>query len=249
MISHISDELPRLLTGDAPRDVVLAAASHLRTCEDCRQELVSATVAHASLTSMRRFAPEAVSHRPAAETAPADVSEAPLPDLSAIFAQVRQEAADQPEPTVAATPARTRSRLTGLTIAAAAAGILIGAGVVATANHVNSSHSAGHSVALAAYDTGSTTAKATIGSNGILTVDASALPAPDASHRYEVWLTNRARTQMQPVGWVGADGTAKVSVPGDLLSRFSDIEVSVQNVGATTYDYSGTSVLRGAYAA
>ena len=40
-----------------------------------------------------------------------------------------------------------------------------------------------------------------------------------------------------------------MSVPGDLLSRFSDIEVSVQNVGAATYDYSGTSVLRGAYAA
>ena len=249
MISHISDELPRLLTGDAPRDVVLAAASHLRTCEDCRQELVSATVAHASLTSVRRFAPEAVGHRPAAETAPADASAAPLPDLSAVFAQVRQEAADQPEPTVEATPARSRSRLVGLTIAAAAAGILIGAGVVATANHVSSSHPAGHSVALAAYDTGSTTAKATIGSNGVLTVDATALPAPDASHRYEVWLTNGARTQMQPVGWVGADGTAKVSVPGDLLSRFSDIEVSVQNVGATTYDYSGTSVLRGAYAA
>jgi len=249
MISHISDELPRLLTGDAPRDVVLAAASHLRTCEDCRQELVSATVAHASLTSMRRFAPEAVGHRPAAETAPADEPAAPLPDLSAVFAQVRRESADQPSPTVEATPARSRSRLVGLTIAAAAAGILIGAGVVATANHVSSSHPAGHSVALAAYDTGSTTAKATIGSNGILTVDASALPAPDASHRYEVWLTNRARTQMQPVGWVGADGTAKVSVPGDLLSRFSDIEVSVQNVGATTYDYSGTSVLRGAYAA
>ena len=249
MSSHISDELPRLLTGDAPRDVVLAAASHLRTCEDCRQELVSATVAHASLTSMRRFAPEAVGHRPAAETAPADESAAPLPNLSAVFAQVRQEAAELPHSTGETTPARSRSRLTGLTIAAAAAGILIGAGVVATANHVSSSHPAGHSVALAAYDTGSTTAKATIGSNGILTVDASALPAPDASHRYEVWLTNRARTQMQPVGWVGADGTAKVSVPGDLLSRFSDIEVSVQNVGATTYDYSGTSVLRGAYAA
>lgn len=247
MSSHISDELPRLLTGDAPRDVVLAAASHLRTCEDCRQELVSATVAHASLTSVRRFAPEAVGHRPAAETAPADESAAPLPDLSAVFAQVRQEAAEQPA--VETTPARSRSRLTGLTIAAAAAGILIGAGVVVTANHVSSSHPAGHSVALAAYDTGSTSAKATIGTNGILTVDASTLPAPDASHRYEVWLTNGARTQMQPVGWVGADGTAKVSVPGDLLSRFSDIEVSVQNVGATTYDYSGTSVLRGAYAA
>ena len=36
MSSHISDELPRLLTGDANRDVVMTAAEHLRTCPDCQ---------------------------------------------------------------------------------------------------------------------------------------------------------------------------------------------------------------------
>ena len=54
--AHISDDLPRLLTGDATRDEVLAAAEHLRSCPDCQQELVSAVVAHASLTSAQRFA-------------------------------------------------------------------------------------------------------------------------------------------------------------------------------------------------
>ena len=61
--THITDELPRLLTGDATRDEVLAAGAHLRTCIDCQQELVSATVAHASLASAQRFAPEIVAPR------------------------------------------------------------------------------------------------------------------------------------------------------------------------------------------
>lgn len=249
MSTHISDELPRLLTGDAPRDVVLAVAAHLRTCEDCRQELVSATVAHASLSSAQRFAPEAVQPRPAAGGAAVATPEsrpaAPLPDLSALFSQVRTEAGQQAEQP----PAPRRARLYGLAVAAAAAGLLLGGGAVVAANHLASSHPSGHSVALSAFDTGRAPAQATIGTNGVLSVNATALPAPDAAHRYEVWLTNGARTQMQPVGWVGADGKAKLSVPGDLLARFSAIEVSVQNVGAASYDFSGTSVLRGDYAA
>ena len=57
---HVSDNLPRLLTGDTTRDEAMAAAEHLRGCPDCQQELVSAAVAHASLTSARRFAPQVV---------------------------------------------------------------------------------------------------------------------------------------------------------------------------------------------
>src|SRR3954467_14468288 len=84
---HLSDDIPRLLTGDASREEVLAAAEHLRGCPDCQQELVSAVVAHASLTSAQRFAPEVVA--PAHEDAePAG----PLPDLGDVFAGVRREA-------------------------------------------------------------------------------------------------------------------------------------------------------------
>ena len=78
-------------------------------------------------------------------------------------------------------------------------------------------------------------------------IDAASLPKLNGK-RYEVWLTNAARTRMQPVGWLGANGTAALTVPPDLLKRFTDIEVSVQPVDASTYDYSGTSVLRGDYA-
>jgi hypothetical protein len=58
MSTHIFDELPLLLTGEADRATVALAADHLRECEDCQQELVSALIAHASLSSAARFAPE-----------------------------------------------------------------------------------------------------------------------------------------------------------------------------------------------
>lgn len=252
MSAHISDELPRLLTGEANRETVLAAAEHLRTCVDCQHELISAVVAHASLTSAERFAPEIVSGLPPAlftdrsddaqpASEPAGGSrERPgpaLPDLSALFARVRAEAASS------ARPSRRRHL-----VAAAAAAVLIGGGAtvyVATSDqgsHPNPSRT----VRLAAFGVGTSPATATVTDTGTMKIDASALPHV-AGKRYEVWLTNRARTAMQPVGWLGTNGTAAMTVPTDLMTRFSDIEVSVQPVAAKSYDYSGTSVLRGNY--
>ena len=80
-------------------------------------------------------------------------------------------------------------------------------------------------------------------------LDAASLPQLDSAHRYEVWLTNAARTRMQPLGWVAPDGTAQLTVPPSLMASYSAIEVSVQQVDAASYSYSGTSVLRGSYSA
>ena len=234
MTSHISEELPRILTGEASRDEALAAADHLRHCEDCRQELVSALVAHAALTSAQRFAPEVAAVAMSESLAP---PAEPVPDLSMLFAQVREEAGER-------RPVRTRR--TRLTVAAAAAAVVIGGGAAVLASQSGSSPS-GHSVALAAVGTGHASATATfVGTDGVR-INASALPAPDARHRYEVWLTNDARTQMQPVGWIGSNGKADLTVPQNLVRDYSDIEVSVQSLDAPSYTYSGTSVLRGAY--
>ena len=242
MTTHLSDDLPRLLTGDATRDEVMAAATHLRTCIDCQQELVSAVVAHASLTSAHRFAAEVIAARDEEPVSP-DVSSVELPDLSAIFAQAREEAAGQTGAKRTRQP-RGRARFA---VAAAAAGVLIGGGGYALVSHAGGSSSpTGSQVALAAFGEGTHPAQARLGS-GKLTVDATSLPSPGSQHRYEVWLTNSARTQMQPVGWVGANGKATLSVPQDLVTHFSAIEVSVQDVDAPSYDFSGTSVLRGSY--
>jgi Anti-sigma-K factor rskA len=240
MTSHISDELPRLLTGEATRDIVHSAAAHLRTCEDCQQELVSAVVAHASLTSAQRFAPEIVA-RPAREHA-APAGEGALPDLSAVFAQVREEAQHAPR-------ASRRSRRPLHAIAAVAAGIVIGTGGTALIQNIGDNTPAGRSVALNAFASGTTSAEATVSKTGQMKLNAGSLPTLDPAHRYEVWLTNKARSQMQPIGWIGADGRATLTVPSNLMSRYSAIEVSVQDVDAATYTYSGTSVLRGSYSA
>ena len=237
MNPHISDELPRLLTGEASRDAVFEAAAHLRECADCQQELVSAVVAHASITSAHRFAPDVVHGDRAQEPTS---GEPDLPDLTAIFAQVRQEAA-APVQRVRHLPSVSRRAL----LAAAAAVVLAGAGVGSYLAVGNSSGSHGESVALAAFQSGSKPGSARIDGTRI-SIDASSLPTV-AGKRYEVWLTNQSRTQMQPIGWVGPNGTANMTVPTDLISRFSDIEVSVQPVSSADYLYSNVSVLRGAY--
>ena len=252
MTPHVSDELPRLLTGEASWDEVHAAAAHLRTCVDCEQELVSAVVAHASLTSAQRFAPEVVAstHRPDASDEPAGE----LPDLSSVFAQARENAAPPRRPRSDRPRSdRPRSHLPrshrlGYGLAAAAAAVAIGGGVVAVVSTSGDSGTpSAQTVKLAAYDQGTAPASATITADGRMELDASALPRL-STKRYEVWLTNGSRTQMEPIGWIGANGKATLTVPGDLMSKFTDIEVSVQKVNSTSYLFSGTSVLRGGYA-
>jgi hypothetical protein len=238
MSAHISDELPRLLTGEATRDIVQSAASHLRGCEDCQQELVSAVVAHASLTSAQRFAPEIVARaaRDFESRGPADA----LPDLSTMFARVREEAEYRP-----GTGRRSRRPL--LAVAAVAAGVLIGGGGAVLIQNAGNNAPAGRSVALTAFQHGTASAEATVGTDGRMRVQAASLPSLDPQHRYEVWLTDDARTRMQPIGWIGTDGKATLTVPATLMASFSNIEVSVQQTNAPTYTYSGTSVLRGSY--
>lgn len=235
MITHISEELPRLLTGDAPRDVVLTAADHLRGCPDCQQELVSAVVAHASLTSAQRFAPEVVAPGPPVDAEPGPA----LPDLTSVFSKVRAEAAG---PGV-----RTRRRRIVLAVAAAA--VIAGAGTTVAVVQSGSSGSSTRHVSLAPFAQGRSKvvrpATVTLVGDNRMRVDATSLPKVDAQHRYEVWLTDQGRTQMQSVGFIGADRTADLQVASTVMSQYNDIEVSLQRVDQETY--SGISYLRGSY--
>ena len=238
MNTHVTDDLPRLLTGEADRDLVLSAAAHLRTCVDCQQELVSAVVAHASLTSAQRFAPEVV-NAPADPSVDAEGNAArPLPDLSAVFAQVREEAASPSR--------RPLARRARYLLGAAAAAVVVGGGTAAIVASTGDNGPAGRTVQLSAFQSGTTDAKATLSGNE-MHIDASSLPKLSGKG-YEVWLTDSGRTTMKPVGWIGSDGMATLSVPSELMTKYSDIEVSVQDVDAPSYLYSNVSVLRGEYA-
>ncbi len=232
---HVSDELPRMLTGDADRETVIAAAAHLRTCPDCQQELVSAVVAHASLASAHRFAPEVVAQGDSGipEKLPETAS---LPDLSDVFAQARKDAIAKSEP-----PARNRRRL--VAIAAAAAVVLGGGGTIAGIE-LTSSDSSSRTVQLDAFGVGTHKANITIQDSKIK-VDASALPRLDAKHYYELWVTDSERKHMQPVGSIGSDNTAVIPVAAKVMAQYNDFEVSIQKTNQIKY--SGVSVLRGAY--
>lgn len=259
MNKHISDELPRLLTGDASHDVVMDAAEHLRTCPDCQQELVSAVVAHASLTSAHRFAPEVVGPAPTREPVSADSSPGDaavvrlhgspdddrsddtepeadaLPDMSSVFDRVRAEAAH-------AKPARGRR---GLLAVAAAAVVVIGGGSAIGYAITDTGSGSGDTVAMHRFDEGHGTGNATIKGDTV-TLDATSLPRLRSSQRYEVWLTDAARKHMYSIGFLGDKSSATFTVKPSYLARFSAIEVSKQSNGKV--DYSGVSVLRGSYA-
>ena len=235
MSHHIADDLPRLLTGEANREETLAAAEHLRGCPDCQQELVSAVVAHASLSSVQRFAREVIS--------PADDGERtepgmPLPDLSEVFARARTEAAQ------AAKPWRRHRRLLAIAAAAAvAAGI--GVTIAETVGSTSGSCSTQRTIDLAPFGEGHQPAEATLACAGTMRIDASALPRLDAQHFYEVWLTDPARMHLQAVGSIGNDNQAQLTISPKVMSQYSAIEISVQQLRQTSY--SGHSVLRGSY--
>ena len=231
-MTHIVEDLPLLLSGEASREQTQEAAAHLRECDDCRQELVNAVVAHAALTSAQRFAPELLA-------AVGDDAEdgRPLPAFEPLRAAIAAEPAR---------PAGSHGwRRRGVLVAAAAV-IATGGGTALGLGLSGGTHAAARTVALDAFGVGHSTGRATM-SGEKMSVDAASLPRLDAEHRYEVWLTNSARTRMQPVGWIGSNGTANLTVPPALVSSFGAVEVSVQSVDAPSYDYSGTSVLRGSY--
>lgn len=235
MTAHISEELPRLLTGEASRAEVLEAAAHLRTCADCQQELVSAVVAHASLASAQRFAPEIMS----ADVAPADedaVGElpTPLPDLSSVFTRVREDAAS----------AKHRTKRRTVIAGVAAAAVVAGGTAAAVTLTSGSSAPPKRTVALKPVGSGRAGATATLIGTDHMRIDATALPALDARHHYEVWLT-RGKT-MQAVGFIGPGNTADITVPTSVMLSYHDIAVSVQGVHQT--QFSGRVVVAGDYA-
>ena len=250
MSNHITEDVPRLLTGEANRDAVLSAAEHLRSCPDCQQELVSAVVAHASMTSAYRFAPDVVAPPSVDDDGKRigsghdhDAVDNPvvaLPPMTSLFDKVREEAQQDVH---RRQRAPRRRRLIGV---AAAAVILVGGGVtVAEVASSSSSSPSQQSVALTAFDRGHNPAEATIVGERKVSINATKLPKLDSSHVYELWLTDATRTNMQSVGLLGNDNTANFTVSPKSLNHYDNFEVSVQRTNQT--QYSNISVLRGQY--
>jgi hypothetical protein len=272
MNGHIIDELPQLLTGEADRATVADVARHLRECSDCCDELISAVAAHAALTSAAHYAPDlVVADRSDDAARPIDVATiaaptpiAPndpppsLPDLSVVFAQIRTEVEVERSPStslVAAPPTipdsgihrarRSQQRRTWLVAAALVVAVGAGTGGYVAAN--SSSGPTSQALALQAFGDGTQPASARLIGSDRMDLDASTLPQLPGGSYYEVWLTNRERTSMAPVGVLSADGKASLRVPASEMSTYAAVEVSVQKTSGVG-SYSGHSVLRGTYA-
>ncbi len=239
--SHISDELPLLLSGEASRDVVMDAADHLRSCPDCQQDLVSAVVAHASLTSARRFAPEIVAgdeqarHAQTTESAPDDA----LPDLSDVFAKVRVEAAVE--------TARPSKRRRALLAVAAAAVVATGTIAVVESGGGSTPAPAAQMVTLKPFQGGPSATATLIGSNRVK-IDATSLPTLPNGRQYEVWLTKKdsgSGDEPQSVGFIGANRRADFSIPAKVIAQYNTVAVSVQQPNQVKF--SGDLVVYGAY--
>src|SRR5580692_832526 len=195
MTEHVFDDLPQLLSGEANRDTVNAVAEHLRSCDDCRDELISALVAHAALTSAVRFAPDlAAAPEPTNESTKEPTRDPvraviALPDLSAVFAQVRAEADADAIDSLAehrAGPGHRAARARRYRLLAVAAVVILGlaGGAVAIADHSSSGPSQ-RSVALDAYGVGTSAATAHLVGTNQMKLDASSLPELGAGRYYE----------------------------------------------------------------
>ena len=239
MNGHVFDELPQLLTGEADRATVAAVSTHLRGCEDCREELIAAISAHAALMSAAKYAPELadagrtpVSWHPARMT----LRRSPICPLSS------------PRSAARSTPASEATRHPRrIWLVAAAAVVLLGLGGTGAYLATSSSSQPSRALSLQAFGQGTTSASARLIGADQMTLDASSLPALPAGHYYEVWLTNATRTSMAPVGLLAADRTARFTIPPSEMSAYAAVEVSVQDTSGVG-TYSGHSVLRGTYA-
>jgi hypothetical protein len=227
---HDSMDLSGLLKGEASRSEVLAMAGHLRSCDECRLELIDLAVAHASLASAARTG------RTFAAPMEPEGDLPPLPTLD-----------DRGKMPTTATSGR-RSQLWRLALVAAALVLVASLG---TAFALARQHQGSTVVAQAtlhpmdgpADASGSLTALAE-GSDRALTVRTDQLDALTSQTYYEVWLLNPTTLKMLPVGVLPPSGTGTFTMDASLMTGYSAVDISLQ-VNDGDPAHSKVSVLRG----
>jgi hypothetical protein len=222
-------------------------AAHLATCAECRAD-VAGLQRSVDLLAVPEFAAPGAPVPPpprvwAAIAAQTGVSSAPRSEPAA---PEPVEEPGSPAPAADVVPLRPRRpRTLLLTVAAAVAGAVVGAGAVA----VLQGDDDGAPVAETALDplenadaSGSARVVERDDGTRILEVD---LQAPDLSDAYyEVWLLKPDVSGLVPVGTTQA-GTAAFEIPAGLdLGQFPVVDVSVEPLDGDPA-HSGNSVVRG----
>jgi hypothetical protein len=218
---HVEEELPALLGGELDLETTRDVTGHLRSCPECRNELVEVA---AGISVMRRLDQTSAADQTSGADGPVD---APVP--------------------ISAARSRSRSR-TAMLVAAAVA--ILFAGAVTTAALLDGRSSGPDAtVALAPVSDQSARGSVAMTDLGIaqaMEVDTSLGAAPPDAY-YEVWLLDRDTRKMLPVGVLPPDGRGTYRLPGSILEQYDSVDISLQPDDGSTA-HSSDSVLRADYA-
>jgi len=234
-----------------------ADAAHLDGCAACRAEVASLQRGVDVLAVPQLAAPaasvpppprvwEAIAAATGVSATPRAEAPAVIPDVTAAPAVIPSAPVGDPAPGATVLPFRSRRRPLLLAAAAAVAGAVIGAGVVAALDRTGDDGDAVTTVALdpLAENDASGRAEVVVRDDGsrIVRVDLQAAALDDGY--YELWLIDSDVEGMVPLGVV-TPGTQEFELPADLdLDAFPIVDVSVEPLdGVPTH--SGVSVARG----
>jgi anti-sigma factor RsiW len=248
-----------LLRGELDRIDLEQLTDHLRSCESCRVELVDAAQVHGSLTAAGRLlrlpAPRSASPSVAAPTI--DLRDGPPGQLPSLRPVARRRRSS-----------RSRGGFSrgGLTLVAACAIAATSAAVVlwprGTAPTRPIAAPAARSVALTplpvepagfAGASGKVTMAATpptatptsAGTRTAMDIAVTLRP-PVSGSFYYAWLFDPKSKKMLPLGVVSADNHVRVTIPADLIKRYTVVDISLEKDDGNAV-HSATSVLRGTY--
>ncbi len=81
-----------------------------------------------------------------------------------------------------------------------------------------------------------------------MTIHVTGLPPAAAGHFYYAWLLDPSTNKMLPVGVVDATGSSTFDLGGDLVKRYTAVDISLQADDGDP-QHSPVSVLRASYGA
>lgn len=223
----VSGELLALLLGQLGQADVRRVASHLRTCDACRSELVDASVAAGGLAALVRGHALGGSQEGFPDDDQPGELEQPLPPL----------VVGRRERAVAVVKSRPLALLGRAAVVLALVGIGFGlaAGVLAPSVPARAPTEHGAIVAAAALRPIDAPKSATgqvtmLGRRGVRVVDVrtTRLPSPPPNHFYEVWLLDPKTDKMLPMGVLSPSGSGRFAMPSDLAAGYSAVDISLQ---------------------
>jgi hypothetical protein len=230
--SHCVEDLPALLNGELALPELRATTRHLRSCAACQQELVEIAAGMGALSHAER--------QGLIDSAPLVLP--PLADV------VVADAAEAMQPTSLPVASEKRRRRWALPVAAAfLVALVAGAALLGRDSSTKQSPTAqAPLIAVGSQPARGTVAMAGTGASRTMVVSTDLTPTKAGSF-YEVWLLDTRTNGMVAVGVLPASGSARFTLPSNLLAGYNAVDISLQPDNGVPV-HSADSVLRANYA-